>query len=137
MACSFALQRARIPHCRRCMSSSMREPAMNCCLLARSSSGAAEQVSDPPSAEFAARDAAGPRPVEGRGKRTRAASSDAHNLALPVALIDPTRNNPRHRLRGIEELAASIQAYGLLQPVVVRPAGERYTLVAGHRRLAA
>ncbi len=80
---------------------------------------------------------AGRGPAAGRGKTTRAASGDAQTVALPVALIDPTRNNPRHRLRGIEELAASIQAYGLLQPVVVRPAGERYTLVAGHRRLAA
>ena len=35
------------------------------------------------------------------------------------------------------ELATSLRAYGLLQPLVVRPVGDRYELVAGHRRLAA
>ncbi|MBV9581739.1 MAG: ParB/RepB/Spo0J family partition protein [Chloroflexi bacterium] len=50
-----------------------------------------------------------------------------------------TQANPRRRLRNIDELAASIRTYGLLQPLVVREVRQRgqYLLVAGHRRLAA
>ena len=59
---------------------------------------------------------------------------------IPVDLIDP---NPRQPRRGFDEsklseLADSIRARGVLQPVVVRPlAGGRYELVAGERRLRA
>jgi ParB/RepB/Spo0J family partition protein len=57
---------------------------------------------------------------------------------LPLALVDPTPDQPRRALAGIEDLAAHVRQHGLLQPVVVTPAaGGRYTLVAGHRRLAA
>lgn len=58
---------------------------------------------------------------------------------VPVALIDPNPDQPRRgRLEGIEELAASIAEYGLLQPIVVAPPHSgRYTCIAGHRRLAA
>jgi ParB family transcriptional regulator, chromosome partitioning protein len=58
---------------------------------------------------------------------------------IPVAAIDANPEQPRKTpLEGIAELAGSIREYGLLQPVVVTPplAG-RYTLLAGHRRLAA
>ncbi len=52
--------------------------------------------------------------------------------------IDPNPDQPRSELTRIAELAASIAEYGLLQPVVVSPAVMgRYTLIAGHRRLAA
>ncbi len=37
----------------------------------------------------------------------------------------------------LEQLAASLQAHGMLQPIVVRPAGDGYELVAGERRLRA
>ena len=37
----------------------------------------------------------------------------------------------------IESLAASIKEYGLLEPLVVRPVGNRFELIAGHRRLVA
>lgn len=56
---------------------------------------------------------------------------------LPVDQIRPNPRNPRHKIAGIDELAASIRAYGLLQPVVVRRASGSYELVAGHRRFAA
>lgn len=46
-------------------------------------------------------------------------------------------HNPRRTLDDIDELAASIREYGLLQPVVVRKKGKKYELVAGHRRFAA
>ncbi|HEX2185638.1 MAG TPA: ParB/RepB/Spo0J family partition protein, partial [Chloroflexota bacterium] len=58
---------------------------------------------------------------------------------VPLAAIDSNPDQPRKDvLRGIEELASSIEAYGLLQPIVVNPPiGGRYTCIAGHRRLAA
>src|SRR3954454_21401471 len=57
---------------------------------------------------------------------------------LPLDLIDPNPDQPRRMLEGVEDLAAHVRQHGLLQPVVVtRAADGRYTLVAGHRRLAA
>jgi ParB family chromosome partitioning protein len=60
---------------------------------------------------------------------------------IPIEAIDvDPALNPRHGLADIDELAASIRAHGLLQPVVVRRDPRRrgrYQLVAGHRRLAA
>lgn len=57
---------------------------------------------------------------------------------VDVAQIVPSPRNPRADLGDIDELADSIEAFDLLQPVVVRPlAGDRYELIAGHRRFAA
>ncbi len=57
---------------------------------------------------------------------------------VSVAEIHPSPRNPRHRLEGIHELAASIAEHQLLQPVVVRRRGRSgYELIAGHRRLEA
>ena len=59
---------------------------------------------------------------------------------ISVALIDPNPLQPRQQFDPDElaELAASIKAQGLLQPVTVRPASNgRYELVAGERRLRA
>ena len=58
---------------------------------------------------------------------------------IAVTLIDPNPNQPREEfdLEAINDLAASIEAVGLLQPVVVRSDGDRYVLVAGERRLRA
>lgn len=55
---------------------------------------------------------------------------------LPVAQIDPHPEQPRRRFDedALDELAASIAARGLLQPIVVRPVGARYQIVAGERR---
>ncbi len=55
---------------------------------------------------------------------------------LPLNLIDPNPFQPRTQLPldGLEELASSIRASGLIQPILVRPNGERYQLVAGERR---
>lgn len=38
---------------------------------------------------------------------------------------------------GIEELASSIRSIGLLQPVLLRAVGDRYEVIAGHRRVTA
>jgi ParB family chromosome partitioning protein len=57
-------------------------------------------------------------------------------VRIPLDLIDPNPRNPRQR-ESVDELAASLNAYGLLQPVIVRPKDARYELIAGHRRVAA
>lgn len=55
---------------------------------------------------------------------------------LPVASIEPNPDQPRTQFDddALSELAASIQARGLIQPIVVRPHGARYQIVAGERR---
>src|ERR671916_3209496 len=59
---------------------------------------------------------------------------------IPVDLIDPNPRQPRRSFDDakLAELAESIRARGVLQPIVVRPlAGGRFELVAGERRLRA
>jgi ParB family chromosome partitioning protein len=59
---------------------------------------------------------------------------------IPITRIRPNPFQPRREFRDEElaELAASLQASGLLQPIMVRPAGGGiYELVAGERRLRA
>ncbi|CDH47534.1 MAG: ParB/RepB/Spo0J family partition protein [Candidatus Competibacteraceae bacterium] len=56
---------------------------------------------------------------------------------LPVEQIQRGRYQPRQDLREdtLQELAESIRAQGLVQPVIVRPlGGGRYELIAGERR---
>lgn len=57
-------------------------------------------------------------------------------LAIPIGDVHPSPNNPREHLYDIPELAASIKAGGLLQPIVVQqiPGQDGYQIVAGHRR---
>ena len=56
---------------------------------------------------------------------------------LGVGLIQPGKYQPRLHIDPdrLEELAASIKAQGLIQPIVVRAIGQgRYELIAGERR---
>ena len=56
---------------------------------------------------------------------------------LPIQQIQPGKYQPRRHWNdeALEELAASIKAQGLIQPVVVREIGRhRYELIAGERR---
>lgn len=58
---------------------------------------------------------------------------------LPLTLIDPSPFQARLKFDevALEELAASIQQHGVIQPLIVRQTGERYQLIAGERRLRA
>lgn len=56
-------------------------------------------------------------------------------IARIVEPYDPARLNISYE--GLEELAASMSAVGLLQPILVRRRGHNYEVVAGHRRLLA
>lgn len=56
---------------------------------------------------------------------------------LPVKSLQPCVVNPRFNVGDVSELAESIQALGILVPLLVTPRGKGYLVVAGHRRLAA
>ncbi|EGD60171.1 chromosome segregation DNA-binding protein [Novosphingobium nitrogenifigens DSM 19370] len=63
--------------------------------------------------------------------------ADSGLMLLPVAQIEPHPEQPRRHFdeAALDELAQSIAARGVIQPVVVRPIGpNRYQLVAGERR---
>jgi ParB family transcriptional regulator, chromosome partitioning protein len=57
-------------------------------------------------------------------------------LQADIDLIDPSPYQPRTRFResALEELANSIRAAGIIQPLVVKKKGNRYQLIAGERR---
>jgi len=65
-----------------------------------------------------------------------AASPDGAPLALDIDLLDSSPYQPRVRFReaALEELAQSIRASGIIQPLLVRRKGPRYQLIAGERR---
>lgn len=60
---------------------------------------------------------------------------------IPIDQIQPNPQQPRSEMNAeaLEELAASIREHGIIQPLIVSPASEpdRYTLIAGERRLRA
>jgi ParB family chromosome partitioning protein len=57
---------------------------------------------------------------------------------VPLTRLVPHGANPRHQLRDLDDLAASIKAKGVLEPLVVAPLnGTQYRIIAGHRRHAA
>ena len=75
----------------------------------------------------------------GRGLSALIAPNEAAEAArsLPIAQIQPNRLQPRTEFDDsqLEELAASIRAQGMIQPLIVSPTGKgTYTIVAGERR---
>src|SRR5712692_241586 len=63
-------------------------------------------------------------------------ASQAGPLEIDIDLIEPSPYQPRTRFReeALEELARSIKTSGIIQPLVVRPTGSRFQLIAGERR---
>lgn len=56
---------------------------------------------------------------------------------VPVDLLQPGKYQPRTDMHpeSLEELANSIKAQGVVQPIVIRPiGGDRYEIIAGERR---
>jgi ParB family transcriptional regulator, chromosome partitioning protein len=89
-----------------------------------------------------------PRPMasaaEAQASATPTAAPPGEELAhLPLDILQRGRYQPRIDMRPetLEELAASIKAQGVVQPIVVRPVGtaaagesQRYEIIAGERR---
>ncbi|TVZ41655.1 ParB family chromosome partitioning protein [Alteromonadaceae bacterium 2753L.S.0a.02] len=64
-------------------------------------------------------------------------SKDGVLKELPVEFLQRGKYQPRRDMHpeALEELAESIKAQGVMQPIVVRPIGEnRYEIIAGERR---
>ena len=57
-------------------------------------------------------------------------------IEVPVDRLSPNPFQPRRSFteEGLEQLAESIRHHGVIQPIVVRPSGEGYELIAGERR---
>ena len=55
---------------------------------------------------------------------------------IPLERVHPNPSQPRMTFHQetINELAASIREHGVLQPILVRPAGDAYEIIAGERR---
>lgn len=76
------------------------------------------------------------------GPRRETAAPSSPLQELPLDLLRPGRFQPRQAMdpEGIAELAASIRAQGVVQPVLVRPLegaheqDPRYEIIAGERR---
>lgn len=62
--------------------------------------------------------------------------SDSAQEALQITLIEPNPDQPRKAFdeEELDNLADSIRKEGLLQPIIVRPMGDTYQIVAGERR---
>jgi len=80
--------------------------------------------------------------VLGRGLGVLIPESERTELPaneIDIDLISPNPDQPRIKLdeQRLNELAASIRQNGVLQPVLVRPLGDAFQLVAGERRLSA
>lgn len=75
----------------------------------------------------------------GRGLEALLPKTPGGVVRLPLTAIRTNPQQPRRRFsqESLEELAASIREKGLLQPLLVRPKGEGYELVAGERRYRA
>lgn len=60
-------------------------------------------------------------------------------LELEIDVIIPNADQPRSvfDMEALSDLANSIKEHGVVQPIIVRPSGSRYMLVAGERRLKA
>ncbi|HEY8716223.1 MAG TPA: ParB/RepB/Spo0J family partition protein [Candidatus Acidoferrum sp.] len=87
------------------------------------------QVSPPTSYEQ-------PQATTPSGAAVAPARDQSHTLFVDIDLIEPSPHQPRTIFReaALEELSRSIQASGIIQPLLLRPVGDRYELIAGERR---
>jgi len=80
-----------------------------------------------------------PEDASGKGNplmgQPQAEAGDAV-VSIRLSDIDPNREQPRRRFSedALNELAASIRAVGVIQPILVYRTGRRYTIIAGERR---
>jgi ParB family chromosome partitioning protein len=57
-------------------------------------------------------------------------------MEISILAVEPSRHQPRRSFEdsALRDLADSIRSEGLLQPIVVRQAGDKFLLIAGERR---
>ena len=78
---------------------------------------------------------AGPAAAVAPARESRTADASG-TRTVDIDLLQPSPYQPRTRFReeALEELARSIHTSGIIQPLVVRPVGNRFQLIAGERR---
>ena len=78
------------------------------------------------------------KPEEKSENKTTAAPVDDKDAVklVKISLVEPNREQPRKNFRdeGIDELAASISQYGVIQPLLVQKKDDYYEIIAGERR---
>lgn len=63
--------------------------------------------------------------------------SELRQIKLSEIVADPDQPRKQFDTEALEDLAASIQEHGVVQPIVVAPKGQGYQIVAGERRYRA
>ena len=60
-------------------------------------------------------------------------------IEIDIDSVFPNPEQPRtdFNKEALTELADSIKQHGILQPIIVKPSGDHYVLIAGERRLRA
>lgn len=68
-----------------------------------------------------------------------APDANSGSETIPIQAVEPNPYQPRTHFdeEGLQELRASLERHGLLQPIVVRRKGRGFELVSGERRLRA
>jgi ParB family chromosome partitioning protein len=91
-------------------------------------SGAAQPKPPPP--------AAAPAPTPTAAPAVSTSDGLPGYREIPVHSVEPNPHQPRQEFspEALGELVESIRAEGLLQPIVVRPVGDKFQLIAGERR---
>jgi len=65
------------------------------------------------------------------------APNDSIGRMIPIDQLIPNPDQPRKMFGDIADLVSSIKEKGILEPVLVRPAGEKFQIIAGERRYRA
>jgi ParB family chromosome partitioning protein len=70
---------------------------------------------------------------------TRGSFAGTTLIDVPLDRVDPNPKQPRASFdeEALQELAASVAAVGVLQPIVIRPQEDRFQIIMGERRVRA
>lgn len=60
-----------------------------------------------------------------------------NNISIDLLIPNPYQPRKIFKEETINELAASIKEYGILNPILIRPVNEQYQIIAGERRVKA
>lgn len=78
-----------------------------------------------------------PTKKSGESSATELTEAERHLREMPIEFLQPGQYQPRRVMteEGLDELADSIKAQGMIQPIVIRPVGkDKYEIIAGERR---
>jgi ParB family chromosome partitioning protein len=70
---------------------------------------------------------------------TRGSFAGTTLIDVPLDRVDPNPRQPREMFdeESLQELAASVEAVGVLQPIIIRPQDDRFQIIMGERRVRA